>query len=961
MKGFNFEKNLNHQSHAVDSTIAVFENISLVQPTEADKNYINPTFDFLSDWAYPQNLRAVQESNGVDEKIKRNSNIIDIMMETGTGKTYTYTKTIFELNKNYGIFKFIVVVPTLSIKAGTIDFLKSDSSREHFKEQYGKTLHLHIVESQKNSKSKKSFIPPAVTSFVNAGTFEKNSIQVMIINAGMINSETMQKSFDKGLFDKYTVPFDAIGATKPFMIIDEPHKFGQGNKTWENIQKMKPQFILRYGATFQEYENLIYTLTAVDSFNRNLVKGVIGHITEFNAGENALVKLVDIDGNEAVFKLKENNTDKSFRLKESDSFAKVHSQMSDLVLEKISGRANNKIVLLSNGKELRKEESINPYSYAASLQEIMIQKAIKHHFEIERELLTREIKIKPLTLFFIDNIDEYRNKEGYIRKTVEQYIKAEIEELLKSEKDAFYKNYLEKTLLDLSATHAGYFSKDNTEKDEAIEKEINEILHDKQAMLDLENPRRFIFSKWTLREGWDNPNVFQICKLRSSGSEISKLQEVGRGLRLPVNEYGNRVKDEQFYLNYFVDFTESDFVDKLVNEINQKSGAVSIEKVETNITPLVKIILQKYNEQFTDEEQLLEFLDEKGIIKRNNDFKEGGYDFIKNNFPMIFEGVNSNKVRKATDPKKKVVVRTEKYQELKELWEKLNEKVILEYKFDNEEEFKMRFVDYLLTENNQFEIGGINEMIKKIAIKNGIATVEESTSTYGNKKTTIATLKYSEFIKELSKVLNINLQTIHQSFIDSNTRINEFLNATTIRVIKQNFENYLMAKAFTDFKIEYKKVSNSIHPTKLTNEKGNVLKEILASDVGIISSNEDVASSYFFEELYYDSELEKSNIKQNIQEVIVFTKIPKNSIKIPVAGGKSYSPDFAYVLKYKDGEQKLHFIVETKNVGNENELRNEEKIKIKHAEKFFNGKLKIEFKTQFNNNKIVDLLKKINV
>lgn len=961
MKGFNFEKNLNHQSHAVDSTIAVFENISLVQPTEADKNYINPTFDFLSDWAYPQNLRAVQESNGVNEKIKRNSNIIDIMMETGTGKTYTYTKTIFELNKNYGIFKFIVVVPTLSIKAGTIDFLKSDSSREHFKEQYGKTLHLHIVESQKNSKSKKSFIPPAVTSFVNAGTFEKNSIQVMIINAGMINSETMQKSFDKGLFDKYTVPFDAIGATKPFMIIDEPHKFGQGNKTWENIQKMKPQFILRYGATFQEYENLIYTLTAVDSFNRNLVKGVIGHITEFNAGENALVKLVDIDGNEAVFKLKENNTDKSFRLKESDSFAKVHSQMSDLVLEKISGRANNKIVLLSNGKELRKEESINPYSYAASLQEIMIQKAIKHHFEIERELLTREIKIKPLTLFFIDNIDEYRNKEGYIRKTVEQYIKAEIEELLKSEKDAFYKNYLEKTLLDLSATHAGYFSKDNTEKDEAIEKEINEILHDKQAMLDLENPRRFIFSKWTLREGWDNPNVFQICKLRSSGSEISKLQEVGRGLRLPVNEYGNRVKDEQFYLNYFVDFTESDFVDKLVNEINQKSGAVSIEKVETNITPLVKIILQKYNEQFTDEEQLLEFLDEKGIIKRNNDFKEGGYDFIKNNFPMIFEGVNSNKVRKATDPKKKVVVRTEKYQELKELWEKLNEKVILEYKFDNEEEFKMRFVDYLLTENNQFEIGGINEMIKKIAIKNGIATVEESTSTYGNKKTTIATLKYSEFIKELSKVLNINLQTIHQSFIDSNTRINEFLNATTIRVIKQNFENYLMAKAFTDFKIEYKKVSNSIHPTKLTNEKGNVLKEILASDVGIISSNEDVASSYFFEELYYDSELEKSNIKQNIQEVIVFTKIPKNSIKIPVAGGKSYSPDFAYVLKYKDGEQKLHFIVETKNVGNENELRNEEKIKIKHAEKFFNGKLKIEFKTQFNNNKIVDLLKKINV
>lgn len=957
MKGFNFEKNLNHQSHAVDSTNAVFENISLVQPTEADKNYINPAFDFLSDWAYPQNLRAVQESNGIDEKIKRNSNIIDIMMETGTGKTYTYTKTIFELNKNYGIFKFIVVVPTLSIKAGTIDFLKSDSSREHFKEQYGKTLHLHIVESQKNSKSKKSFIPPAVTSFVNAGTFEKNSIQVMIINAGMINSETMQKSFDKGLFDKYTVPFDAIGATKPFMIIDEPHKFGQGNKTWENIQKMKPQFILRYGATFQGYENLIYTLTAVDSFNRNLVKGVIGHITEFNAGENALVKLVDIEGNEAVFKLKENNKEKSFRLKESDSFAKIHSQMSDLVLEKISGRANNKIVLLSNGKELRKEEAINPYSYAASLQEIMIQKAIKHHFEIEKQLLTREVKIKPLTLFFIDNIDEYRNKEGYIRKTVEQYIKAEIEELLKTEKDVFYKAYLEKTLLDLSATHAGYFSKDNTEKDEAIEKEINEILHDKQAMLDLENPRRFIFSKWTLREGWDNPNVFQICKLRSSGSEISKLQEVGRGLRLPVNEYGNRVKDEQFYLNYFVDFTESDFVDKLVNEINQKSGAISIEQVPDKLSEqMIKKICELYE---TTEDELLEVLDTNNVITRTNSFKTGGFDFIKQNYPRIFEGVNSNKVRKATDPKKKVVVRTEKYQELKDLWEKLNEKVILEYKFDNEASFKTLFTEFLKAQKDNFTSDGINERISKVEIKDNKAIASEPESVYNRKTATISIMKYSDFLKELSKMLNINIATLHQSIIDAETEINKYLNQTTLRIIKQNFDFFLMTQAFDKYSIEYKKVSNSIHPTKLTDEKGNVLKEISASDVGVLFSDEDVADSYFFEELYYDSDLEKSNIKTEIKEVIVFTKIPKNSIKIPVAGGKSYSPDFAYVLKFKDGEQKLNFIVETKDVNSKDGLRDEEKFKIKHAEKFFDGKVKIEFKTQFSNNKIVDLIKEL--
>lgn len=965
MKGFNFEKNLNHQSHAVDSTIGVFLNIPLVQPTEADKNYINPVFDFQTDWTYPENIRKVRERNGgITERIKRDSNIIDIMMETGTGKTYTYTKTIFELNKQYGIFKFIVVVPTLSIKAGTIDFLKSDSSREHFKEQYGKTLHLHVVESLKNSKSKKSYIPPAVTSFVNSGNFEKNSIQVMIINAGMITASkkdnvtgdkiyTLGASYDKGLFDKYTIPFDAIAAVKPFMIIDEPHKFGQGNKTWENIQKMKPQFILRYGATFQGYENLIYTLTAVDSFNRNLVKGVIGHITEFDSGKNAIVKFIDSDGTEASFELNENEKRKTVKLKKKDSLQTIHSEMSDLSIENL----NKSTVVLSNGLEMKKGDKINPYSYAEKLQETMIQKAIQKHFELEKDFLTRDVKIKPLTLFFIDNIDEYRNKDGYIKKTVEQLAKAEIENLLKVEQDVYYKAFLEKSLTDISAIHGGYFSKDNSEKDEVIEKEINEILHDKQEMLSLENPRRFIFSKWTLREGWDNPNVFQICKLRSSGSEISKLQEVGRGLRLPVNEYGNRVKDEQFYLNYFVDFTESNFVDSLVNEINEKSGAISIEQTPDKLSAeMIKKICELYN---TKEEDLLQLLDDNGVIKRNNDFKANGFTYIKNNYPKIFEGVNSTKVRKATDDKKKITIRTDKYSELKDLWEKLNEKVILEYKFDKEAEFKSLFTEFLKAQKGNFTTDGVSERVAKVEIKDDRAIVNEGDSIYGRNIATISTMKYSDFLKELSKILNINLATIHQSIIDSGTDINKYLNPTTLRIIKDKFDHFLMANAIDKFSIEYKKVSNDIHPTKLTDEKGNVLTEISASDIGIFFSDEDVAQSYFFDELYYDSELEMKNIKTKIDQVIVFTKIPKNSIKIPVAGGKTYSPDFAYVLKFKDGDQKLHFIVETKDVNSKDDLRDEEKFKIKHAEKFFGGQVKIEFKTQFTNNKIVDLIKEI--
>jgi len=951
MAGFNFEKNLDHQSQAVKSTVGVFDDVEIKEPQGSEKQFSNPIFDTQVNFKYVNNIGGLQEQNSIERNVKGKSNTIDIMMETGTGKTYTYTKTIFELNKLHGIFKFIIVVPTLPIKAGTIDFLNSDSAREHFKEQYGKTLKLHIVESKKGGKNKKSFMPPAVNSFVNAGDFEKNKIQVLIINAGMINSKTMAQSFDRTLLDNHTIPFEAISATNSFMIIDEPHKFAKENTSWQNIQKMTPQFIVRYGATFKENENLIYTLSAVDSFNRNLVKGVIGHITEFETGKNAIVKFVNSNGKEANFDLIENGNKKSFKIAKKESLEKAHNAMIDLVIENL----NKSTVILSNGLELKKGDKINPFSYAETLQETMIQKAIRHHFEKEKEYLIREVKIKPLSLFFIDNIEEYRNEDGYIRKTVEKYIKLEVEELLKTENNESYKAYLEKTLEDISKTHGGYFSKDNSEKDEEIEKEVNEILHDKQAILKLDNPRRFIFSKWTLREGWDNPNIFQICKLRSSGSDISKLQEVGRGLRLPVNQYGNRVKDEQFFLNYFVDFTENDFVEKLVNEINEKSGAISREVIPVKLhEEMIQQICEKYN---LKKLKLQMDLNKIEVVDEDLNFKEKGFEYIKANYPLIFEGIDSNKVRKATDTKKKLKIRVEKYAELKNLWEKLNEKVVLEYKIENENKFKELFTDFLKN-NTEFHKEGLQEKTVEIGIENNQAVLKEEVAVYGNEITSISTMQYDNFLKQLSKVLHINLKTLHKCFSATNIEINRYLNQSTIRLLKQKFDNYLMYKALSKFSIEYQKVESSIHPTKLTDTSGKIIDEVNASDIGVFYSNEDVADDYLFEELFYDSELEKENIKTNINEVIIFSKIPKNSIKIPVAGGKSYSPDFAYVLNYENGKKKLYFIVETKNTDEEG-LRNEEAQKIKHAEEFFEDAIEIKFKTQFSNKKIVNLIQEI--
>lgn len=961
MSHLNFEKNLEHQNKAVENTLKAFTGTIPENPVGAEAVYQNP---ILPQSPYTSNLRGHAEPQD-------GSNVLDIMMETGTGKTYTYTKTMFELNRNFGIFKFIIIVPTLSIKAGTMSFLGSASAREHFKEEYGKTLQLHLVESQK--KSKKAIMPLAIQNFVNAENFDKNTIQVLIINAGMLNSDTLTKAFDKGIFDKFSVPFEALASVRPFVIIDEPHKFSESNKTWENIQNLDAQYIFRYGATFPEkeititvqdflgkkkkekrkvkdYHNLVHQLTAVDAFNQNLVKGVIGHITHFDNGQDTMLRLIDLDGKEAVLELSENNITKKFTLAKGDNLEKIHPEMCDLSVENM----NKSILLLSNGLELRKGDKINPYSYATTLQEIMLKKAIDEHFKIEKELLNREVKIKPLTLFFIDNIEEYRGEKGFIKTTIESLIEAKIKELLQTEKEGFYRNYLQKSLEKISATHGGYFSKDNSDKDENIEKEVSEILHDKQALLSLENPRRFIFSKWTLREGWDNPNVFQICKLRSSGSEISKLQEVGRGLRLPVNQYGNRVKNESFFLNYFVDFTENDFVDKLVNEINTRSGAIAFDTEKETLDE--KMIAQICEIYHISEEELLELLDHHNVINRANKFKENGLNFIKEHYPLVFNGVNTDKIRKATDTKRKIKVRTEKYSELKALWEKLNEKVVLEYRFSDESEFENLLTEYFKLQKESFETNIIYNRKIKIGIENGQAVYSSENSALENHLLETSTLKYSEFLHELSKAILVNINTLHKALVKSEIKIGKYLNASTIRQLKGGFNQFLLHHSIAKFDIAYQKIDTGIHPTKFTNAKGEVLSEISASDIGILESNQKVSEKYFLEELLYDSELEKKNIIENISEVIVFTKIPKNSIKIPVAGGGSYSPDFAYVLNYKNGEKKLNFVVETKNVDSDILLRNNEKKKIDHAKQLFGKAIDIHFKTQFNSDYISKLI-----
>ncbi len=316
MAGFTYEKNLPHQEKAIESVLSLFDCVHLKQGSRDE----NPEIVF-SGSLKADNLRQIQQFNSVDDVPLSGSNVLDIAMETGTGKTYTYTKTMFELNRTLGVFKFIVVVPTLSIKAGTKNFLESTALAEHFRKDFAgryaeKEIKLYVVESQK-AKAKKAFMPAGIVRFVE--TDDKQKIHILLINAGMINSDTMAGK-DKGndgsrlIKDKYAVPFEALAAVKPFVIVDEPHKFPKDKKTWENLLKFNAQFILRYGATFNnQFENLLYRLTAIDAFNDDLVKGIRAFTEQIDGDNGERIKLLDLDGKEATFVLNKQEFNKQRR------------------------------------------------------------------------------------------------------------------------------------------------------------------------------------------------------------------------------------------------------------------------------------------------------------------------------------------------------------------------------------------------------------------------------------------------------------------------------------------------------------------------------------------------------------------------------------------------------------------------------------------------------------------------
>lgn len=924
---------LEHQQQAIDAIVGAMEGCrDFNEKNDPDFRYVyaNPIIK----------LRAENVRKFVEKSTKPNSfnlgsnNIIDIKMETGTGKTFVYTKTMYELYRNFGLNKFIIFVPSLAIKEGAKNFISADYARRYFSTFYPDVkIDLSVINAGAfNTKKGRKTLPSELVDFLEGTRNQYGTIKCLLINDAMITSKSMTEEYDQTLISSVSKPLEAIKATRPILIIDEPHRFKRDSKAFQAIENLKSQLILRFGATFPEikigkgksaitqkdYSNLVYDLNAVESFNQGLVKAVDAFYPEIHSDEHEKYTVKSA----TTSKLTLTKGAKEFEILAGESLPSDFE--GGLTFE--GGRAK----ALSSGLELEKGMKLFPKTSHASYQEIMISQALDKHFEKERENWVREnagenpAKIKTLSLFFIDSISSYRKEDGWLKNTFEKLLRKKLKDAILKETNIEYKDFLEKSLENITECHGGYFAEDAAGKgDEQIQNEVNDILRNKNRLISFKDKkgkwilRRFLFSKWTLREGWDNPNVFVIAKIRSSGSEISKLQEVGRGLRLPVDENGRRLSEEEFRLSYIVDFSENDFIKKLVSEINTDGGKVFEGIISDDIVD--ELISIKYGESRREVRNRL--TDEK-IIDDNE--KIINSEKLQELLPS--SGVQKDKIR--NNPKKsaeKVKLRKDNWEKIRQLWIEVSQRYMI--KFEELSEDKIFEIAKKSIGENLRESEIYNEKESLISDRREIRSeVSRVDSGY-----TLEAIHYGDFLKKISQNTNISPKIWHKAILSKKKNFKkECFNAAslanTIRDFKKVFEEEFSQK------FKYNKLDFTANTSLIRN--GEFVKEVSKSALGAFSSTEiEVDDRNLWNEICYDSvnpEMEISKIKP-AEKVLVFGKIPQRAIRIPLFTGGTTSPDFIYAIK-NDKNIEIDLFIEAKS---EN-LKESDKIAIDSQNIFLN-------------------------
>jgi len=900
-----------------------------------------------------ENINQIQLRNGLPRSNHIQGRNFTVEMETGTGKTYVYIRTIYELNKLYGFTKFIIVVPSVAIREGVNKSL--EIMEDHFNSLYdGTNCDYFIYDSSKLGQ---------LRNFATS-----SNIQVMIINI-----DAFRKSFvDPERPDKANIihrehdrmngrrPIEFIQQTNPIVIIDEPQSVDRTDKAKEAITSLNPLCTLRYSATHVETYNLMYRLGPVDAYQQRLVKEIIvDSIKDADDHNRPYIRLVSVKktgGFQAVLELDIKN--RSGVVQRKQKSVKVGQDLYDIsgereiysgyIVNNIDCYPGNETVEFSNGTSLALGKEFGNIG-EDDIKRGQISATIKHHLDRELRLLPKGIKV--LSLFFIDRVDNYRlyDNDGNPQKGKYAIIfEEEYSKLIKLPKyHTLFEDHNYMLNDDPAMVHDGYFSvdkkgriKDTRGDTEADYNTYNLIMKEKEKLLSFATSLRFIFSHSALKEGWDNPNVFQICTLIESREPLTRRQKIGRGLRLCVNQNGERVFDPQINtLSVMANESFAEFAENLQNEIESETGIKFgiIEKHAFAAISYTDDSGELKNLGFDDSEKLWGYLFEEELIYNSGKIKqELKQKIVDDTFevPLEFKHVEKEIKQVIQRSINKLPIRNHS----DEIVARINKRVYLGPEFEN----LWNRIKYRTTYSIAMDIEKLIEncvkAIKKMPMIPKIRMIQESAridiqqagvsgELVGTKVLDQIEIKHPlpDILRYLQDETKLTRRTLVKILLEAG-RLEDFKNnpqkfmEATSDIIKQNMKLMIVDG------IKYERIGT----LEFFRQELFEMTELK----GYLSSNAVKVEKSVYDHLVLDSDIEKefARMLEFDDDVKVYTKLPpKFQIETPIG---NYNPDWA-VLVDKDGIEKLYFVIETKGSTDAGQLRLFEDYKNKCGRKHF--------------------------
>jgi type III restriction enzyme len=966
-----FDSDQEHQIRGVEAACELFvgqqlgrSEFTITLPGDANQQRIDESFNDLGignnltllDDEILANLQRVQIGNALPADDELKSGEFTIEMETGTGKTYVYLRTIMELHKQYGFTKFIIVVPSVAIKEGTLKSLQM--TEDHLKSLYGGVPYEYFVYDSANMEQ--------VLSFARS-----SDLQIMVMTVGAINKMEKNKVYQVNEKTDGRAPIELLRATQPILIVDEPQSVEGGlkGKGKEALKELNPLCTFRYSATPKNTDHLIYELNAVEAYQQGLVKQIeVASITVTDSDNEAYVRCVDI---------KSTTTTLSARL--------------ELSVEARNGGVKNKTVTVHSGDDLEQETKRSVYENyriggitggeggyveletpgathqlkkgdvigAGNLQGLhqeMIRETIEAHFRKELDLRNRGIKV--LSLFFIDQVANYRvhNDDGeqepgpYAKMFEEQFVKV-------AGLDEFKELFEGVDPRELASTvHDGYFSKDKKGRDVVemtegkagnadAERGYKLIMKEKEKLLSLDEPLKFIFSHSALREGWDNPNVFQICTLREIKSEMQRRQTIGRGLRICVNQDGDRDWDRNVnVLTVVANESYQEFAEGLQTEIEKDTGIrfgiVAAEKLAA--IPTVDAHGQTVPLGIQRAGVLLDFLQGEDLVSANGKVEDELRSALKSGnleLPEEFEPdrveieallkklAGKLEIRDGKD-KRRVHVRKEilESEEFKALWERVNQKTTYRVAFG--EDKLIQTCARALEEGPKVARPRAEKRVAGLGIGVGGVEAEEKQGLGTSRAIEPGDINWPDLLGVLQESTQLTRRSLYRIIVDSG-RLEDFrINPQSFVEIATGVINRQKELALVDG-IKYQRLGDEeiyaqemftdeeltayVSGAQMNDPDSNIVsgsrKSVLEPVVGDANTERDFAK-----------ELEASS------GVKVYAKLP-GWFKVTTPLG-NYNPDWAVL--FDDGEsERLYFVVETKSSQYKEDVRNTEAAKIR--------------------------------